>query len=306
MCDTGNDCCRGFAKVLLIIINILFFLAGLLMLAFGIALVVAPQKVIAFISMSGDFQDFSSSTGGFFIEIIKASGIFMIILGGIVTIIAFFGFFGACCDSKCMLVTYAIILIIIVLAEVALIIFAAVYPSVFQSVGQTAFNDTLMNEYKSDVVVSSNGTFDESSIGDVSIAWNALQVAFNCCGASNYTDYSKFSWTPIKCDPSNPKCTQAAKVPVSCCKLNPGVGDPMSLNDFIDPKTCMENPSNPTVANQVGCSTSVMNTAKSYIMQYSNIAIGIAAGIVGLEIILITLAFVLCCCREGSSSNKYV
>jgi hypothetical protein len=304
MCE-GN-CFKTFAKVLLIIVNIFFCLAGLLMLAFGIALVVAPQKVISFLSTTVSFTEVSDGSGGFFVEIIKASGIFMIILGGIVTIIAVFGFFGACCENNCMLVTYAIILIIIVLAEVALIIFAAVYPTVFEKVGEQAFNETLMKEYRKDMTVYSNGTLNNDEATAVETTWNAFQVKFNCCGSANYSDYGSFNWEQINCeDPKHANCPAKSIVPLTCCKLKVGGQTPQTLDDFIDPKSCMETAAE-TSTNREGCSKKVINAAKDYIMSYSKIAIGIAAGIVGLEIILITLAFIMCCCRDESRSSKYV
>jgi hypothetical protein len=302
MCE-GN-CFKTFAKVLLIIINIFFGLAGLLMLAFGIALVVAPQKVISFLSTTLSFNELTDGSGDLIVEIIKASGIFMIILGGIVTIIAFFGFFGACCESNCMLVTYAIILIIIVLAEVALIIFAAVYPTVFEKVGEQAFNETLMKEYKKDLTLYSNGTLSVDKATPVETSWNAFQVKFNCCGSANFSDYQRFTWMKLDCeDPS--KCPTASLVPLTCCKLKVGGQIPKTWDDFVDPRSCMETAAE-TSTNREGCSKKVINAAKDYIMSFSKIAIGIAAGIVGLEIILITLAFIMCCCRDGSRSSKYV
>jgi hypothetical protein len=306
MCDDGT-CFRSFAKVILIIVNIIFFLAGLLMLGFGIALVVAPEKVISFLSSNVNFAQISDSTGGFFVEIIKASGIFMIILGAVVAIIAFFGFFGACCESKCMIVTYAIILIIIVLAEVALIIFAAQYPNVFEKVGEQTLNETLYKEFNRDVMVDKSGTIMAGGEGlKVETAWNAFQVKFNCCGSSNFTDYGNFNWTPTNNCSAPIVCNSDSKlkVPLSCCKLNTPNVTPTNLTDFTNPGECQKTASS-SFTHIEGCSKKIIVTVKDYIMQYSKIAIGIAAGIVGLEIILITLAFIICCCGEGSS-NKYV
>jgi hypothetical protein len=297
MCGEGG-CFRSFAKVILIIVNIIFCLAGLLMLALGIALTVAPEKVIDFAETTTEikFDDYATASGGLFEEIIRASGIFMIILGSVVFIIAFFGFVGACCESKCILVTYAIILIIIVLAEVALIIFAAVYPDKFADTASDALTVALKKEFTRDFNYNGNFTDD---VGKGSKAWSVVQVGWKCCGANNNSDYERFNWVRSNCSGT---CYQ--KVPLSCCKLKKNVtGFPTSRYDFINAEECVKNPTNDTT-NLNGCTDAIINSAKDLILDYSKIAIGIAAGIVGVELILIALAFFLCCI--GDRSSKYV
>jgi len=301
MCGDGG-CFRSFAKIVLIIVNIIFLLAGLLMLAFGISLVVAPEKVIKFILSSGvDFDSFQNTSDGFFQEIIRACGIFMIILGSVVALIACFGFFGACCNSKFLLVTYAVILIIILLAEVALIIFAAVFPREFQNIAEKALKESLQ-DFRSDVKVDKNGTIDKSGVTTDGAIWISFQTEFECCGATNFTDYQSFDWKRTSC--STPDvCNDQGLVPLSCCKLkDPSKAiDAITLNDYVDYKGCLSQ-AKVNSTNTNGCTKAVMDSAKHRIMNYSKIAIGIAAGIVGLEIILIVFAFILCCMED----SKYV
>jgi len=296
MCEEGG-CFRSFAKVLLIIVNIIFFLAGLLMLAFGIAVVVAPVQCLNFLKTSGiNFNSWQGDTGNYFVQIVQACGIFMIILGAVVAVIACFGFFGACCDNKCMLVTYAIILIIILLAEVALIIFAAVYPTAFNSTAKTSVFNLLTADFKSDIVTYPNGSLGNVSTG--SGVWAALQLELGCCGSNNYTDYAQFNWTRTACPGQANTCYY--QVPLSCCKLKSNSSLPASTNDFVNYNSCITT-ADAGSTYQGGCTDGVINLIKSY----SRIAIGIAAGIVGLEIILIILAFVMCCIASDRSS-KYV
>jgi hypothetical protein len=295
MCEE-DGCCRSLVKVLFIIVNILFLLAGLLMLALGISLVVAPEKVLKFAESGGlNFSSFNDTSDGYFLEIIKACGIFMIILGGVVAIVAFLGFVGACCESQCLLVTYAIILIIIVLAEVALIIFAAVYPTVFRKSAADLLNKSL-NDYGEDARRLPNNTIDFTHLNDngVGLGWIAIQTAFNCCGSLNSTDYKNNA----KWKTANP----GQVVPLSCCKLKPGKELGETSADFVDLDGCQTSQSS-TSTNTNGCTDAIMGEAEKLLKKYGTIAIGIAAGIVGLELIMITLAFVLCC-RQRSS--KYV
>ena len=300
MCNDASDCCRTTAKVLLIIVNIIFWLAGLLMLAFGIALVAAPGKVIGSLSDLGenDFDNFKQTSDGFFQDLVRACGIFMIVMGGVVAIIACFGFFGACCESRCMLVTYAIILIIIVLAEVALIIFAAVFPDKFESTGKKAFYKSLKESFKHDFNVT-NGGYDNNSPGKSESVWNLIQWELECCGVYGYGDYSNLTWTDLYKDGVDETSGKQA-VPLSCCKLRDTSKIPKSLADYTNYKTCIVD-ADVASTNRKGCG----DAAKDLILDYSKIAIGIAAGIVGLELILIALAFILCC-MWSDRSGKYV
>ena len=75
------------------------------MLAFGIAMVAAPDKVAQTVRDSGgDLRVLGDAD-----YIIKAAGIFMIILGSCVTLIGGLGFFGACCENRCLLIIVSIL-----------------------------------------------------------------------------------------------------------------------------------------------------------------------------------------------------
>ena len=303
MCKDASDCCRTTAKVLLIIVNIIFWLAGLLMLAFGIAIVAAPGKVISSLSNLGEneFDNMANASKDFY-DLVRACGIFMIIMGGIVAIIACFGFFGACCESRCMLVTYAVILIIIVLAEVALIIFAAVFPDKFENSSKKAFYNSLRDTFKRDYNLTGDSFKNDNGLEGEAF-WNTIQWKWECCGVYDYKDYSTnfTTWKDLSCDGTD--CTTEAvkqKVPLSCCKLNDPKQTPTKTSDYADYNKCITDV-NPTFTNTKGCG----NAVKDLIVENSKVAIGIAAGIVGLELILIALAFVLCC-MWSDRSGKYV
>jgi len=290
-------CCESLAKFLLILINFFFLAGSLLMLGLGIALVVAPANVISFGSAHGiNLNQFSGVSDGYFVAIIKDIGIFMIVLGSIVSIISFFGFVGACCENSCMLGTYAAVLIAIVLAEIALIIFAAVYPNVFENDISQVMNTALTKTFQSDIQLNANGGVSANSSNPNDVAWMSVQFAFNCCGAYNYTDYNSFKWTHC-----GSQCTVGV-VPISCCVLNNPGQFPSSQSDFSNFPGCQASPPVLSAINSQGCASVIYNDARTAILQFSKIAIGIAAGIVGLEIILIILAFMICCRGRGSKA----
>jgi hypothetical protein len=303
----GEDCCRSFAKIILIVVNVIFCLAGLLMLAFGIAMLVAPDKIFALLPASGtDFGTLVNASGGYVLTIIKGIGIFMIILGGVVTIISFLGFVGACCESSCTLIIYTIIMIIIVLAEVALIIFAAVFPTTLTSSTGDTIASILRDNFKSDISVDSNGNI-QNSTNAFDQAWAVIQVAFTCCGARNSSDFSQFQWQKLQCGgAANPNCAASSAfiVPITCCALKNGTTRfPKSTNDFKSPQACLTT-ADPLVTNNQGCSPKIILLLQDLLMRFSPIAIGIAAGIGGLQLILITLAIVIVC--YAHRHEKYV
>jgi tetraspanin-18 len=292
MCDS-DDCCKTLSKVLLVIINLFFLLLGLLMLAFGIAMVVAPDKVGESVKQTGADLDVLGNAS----VIIKAAGIFMIILGGIVTIIGAFGFFGACCENRCLLISYLIVVIIILLAEVALIIFAACYPDSLQTYIQKEMTATLIKNFTQDVRVYPNVTI--GSDYPFGYSWAATQFGAKCCGVYNSSDYSNYTEANRQVQPPTGGAPITAVVPISCCKLNDGVKfeNIKSQSDFVNLYDCVKT-GNPVSTNTQSCYTAI----DGMVMQASRIAIGIAAAIVGFQIIIIILGIILCCAITRSKS----
>jgi hypothetical protein len=308
MC-VADDCCakcfRSLARAFLIILNLIFWLAGLLMLGLGIALVVAPAKVLSFFKFEiASIANLDSTTNGAISVVIGSVGIFMIILGGVVVIIGFFGFFGASCDNKCMLVTYAVCLIIIVLAEIALIIFAAVYPGKFTSTSQSAI-DLSFKGFKHDLAVVSNGTinYSDQSLTEDDSGWAVIQLAFGCCGVYGWEDYETNLTTWTRCG-APAYCPDTDVIPITCCTLTNPKAAPSTVNDFTSISNCQLPTPTQDSFNPKGCVETIIGDATTFVKSNSKIAIGIAAGIVGLEIILIVLAFVVCCCE--TEGGKYV
>jgi tetraspanin-18 len=294
MCDT-DDCCKKFAKFMLVVINLFFLLLGMLMLAFGIAMVAAPDKVASSVKETGADLSILGDAN----SIIKAAGIFMIVLGGVVTLIGAFGFFGACCENKCLLITYLIVVIIVLLAEVALIIFAAVFPASLKTYIQEQMERTLIKDFTQDVRVYPNVTF--GSTYPFGYSWAATQLGAKCCGVYNSSDYARL---PIENRtvvlPSGARL-EDAKVPISCCKLVAGRKFPDDIKnstDFENLDDCLRRGTMGTSVNTQNCYDSI----DGMIMQASRIAIGIAAAIVGFEIIIIILGIILCCAITRSKS----
>ncbi|XP_039254410.2 23 kDa integral membrane protein-like [Styela clava] len=127
-----------------VILNVLFILVGLVLVAFGVYVLVGSpvQEVLTYVS------------GNMFL--IYA----MIAIGGIVFLVGSCGALGSCYESKCLLMTYLTVTVIFVLAQIAVVIFAVVEQDHIKSHLSTVWYE-LNNETK-----------------------HLLQDRFSCCGYS--------------------------------------------------------------------------------------------------------------------------
>lgn len=286
MCD-GGDCCKSFAKFILGTINFFFLLLGLLMLAFGIAMVAAPDKIAQTVQDSGgDLRVLGDAH-----YIIKAAGIFMIILGSCVVVIGGMGFFGACCENRCLLIVYLILIVIVLLAQIALIIFAACYPQNLKDYIQKEMNKTLIIDFTQDVRVYPSVTIGSNySFG---YSWAATQFGARCCGVYGKQDYTgdRYNSDQRKVQ-LNAALTIDARVPISCCELKSDVKFPDGIKDqnsFTGLAQCLT--TGLTNVNEKDCYSSI----DGMIMQASRIAIGIAVAIIAFEVLIIIFGVVLIC-----------
>jgi len=282
--------CKGLAVVVLVIVNFVFAAAGLLMLAFGIAAAAKPESIVDMLSYTGNLSQMARNAGFDLASIIQSSSIFLIVMGAVVALVGLFGCVGACCKVKWMLRVYIAVLMIILLAEIALIIFAALFPEKFQAETQPAMLLTLQ-KITSDG--SFNGTVFTMPPSQTDLAWASMQIEVGCCGANGYTDYKNISFTRTTQYPT-------ATVPISCCVLTAGPGHiPTSIADFKDLNGCLANTPIISSINQIDCYTAV----ETLIKKTGHIGIGIAAAIIGVEIILILLSAWICRSIGNSKSQ---
>lgn len=265
MCE---NCTKSIAKFFLIFINLIFMLAGILMLGFSIAAVVAPFKFMNFfLGVAVDDAGLNS--------LLMSIGVFGIVLGAIVVIVAFFGFAGATCNSLCLLVMYLILIILILLAEIALIITAAVLP-----LSSITINTKPANEVKS--LIDNFRTSDISTDNNDQIIssqnpWSLFQLKFKCCGIRDIKDYSKANNTLIlyKGNEAN------SLVPLSCCTASNPTPTTFIADDINGCRT--GNKTNPP------CLSVLEDKVKSS----NKIILGVAAGILGLEVLMIIFTGIL-------------
>jgi len=91
-------------KYTLFVFNLLFLLAGLALIIVGAVVQVQTSRAATF-------------GGG-----ASGAGIFIIVIGSIVFLVCFFGCAGAINNNYCMVVTFGVLLLVILLAQVAAVI----------------------------------------------------------------------------------------------------------------------------------------------------------------------------------------
>jgi len=169
-------------KIILIIYNLIFWLIGLLIIIAGSVLYVEAKNL-------------GSNMG----SQISIGLIVIICVGVFIFIVSTFGLFGSCKENVCMIRTYAVLVIIVLIFEFAVGIAALVLSS---NVG-AFFHDSFMSQ----MLQYSKTVEDRLSV-------DLIQQGFDCCGADNYTNwntmnitaYNNGSLPPSCCSDVSPNC----------------------------------------------------------------------------------------------------
>uniref|UniRef100_A0A0K8TP69 Tetraspanin n=1 Tax=Tabanus bromius TaxID=304241 RepID=A0A0K8TP69_TABBR len=146
------SCGISVIKYILFLVNIICAIAGIALIALG-AVVITQAKHLQGADVKG-------------INVVAG---FIIGLGCLIFIIAFFGCCGAIRESHCMTMTYAIVLLILLIAEIAVI----AYVFISNTKGGEIFDDLWKNRDKPEI---------QASI-------NAIQSFVGCCGRDSPLDY---------------------------------------------------------------------------------------------------------------------
>ncbi|XP_068854917.1 CD63 antigen isoform X2 [Aphelocoma coerulescens] len=164
-------------KFLVFFFNFIFWVCGVALIAIGVYALGAVGKVpVALVAGSG------------------GSPAAIVVLGVIIFFISFFGCCGAWKESYCMVTTFAVLLSLICLVEIAAAIAGYVFKDKVHGLVEKGMSE-LMRGYDKDPVLAT--------------AMDGFQREFSCCGVNNYTDWA--SLEPFKTNDT---------VPRSCCRTD--------------------------------------------------------------------------------------
>ncbi|KAJ3641157.1 hypothetical protein Zmor_027674 [Zophobas morio] len=253
------DCGSCLAKYILCFFNFVIFLAGSAVLAVGIWLAVDKNSFIGLskIVPNDNVQQFTQPA------VIEQGSYILIGVGAFMFVVSFLGYCGALRESQCLLTTYGICLLIIIVVEITVGCLTVAYKPKAEEETRKVLKSTIEKYYST-----------PENKDAVTLMWDHLQASLKCCGVNNYTDYE-----------SSTKWKDSGKViPESCCVLE---GDPLKFQ----PKSpeCVTKPSEVNSYYKKGCFNAVIH----WLMTHIDIVIGIGVGLGLLELIGIFLAFCL-------------
>ncbi|XP_008274906.1 tetraspanin 34a [Stegastes partitus] len=225
-------CCSGFLKVMMFIFNGGIFLAGAAILGVGVWVKVDSESLLGLLE---NLEDAPSELS----QLANVSYL-LIAVGAVLLVIGFLGCCGAIRESRCLLLTFFCIVLIIFLIEVA----GAVVLFVFQSVAAELLDSVETAVRKS---IRTNYGQDES----LTSLWDATMEEFKCCGYRNYTE---FDGSPFN---------NEGLYPLTCC------------NSTVPEGQCTEH--NAHLSAIDGCFDKLLQLIEDNALIIAAVAIGIAA-----------------------------
>ncbi|XP_064594969.1 tetraspanin-9-like [Liolophura sinensis] len=263
--------CSTCAKIFLVLINIIFVLIGLGLLTVGCMLKLGQVDLL-----NEQLMNLMSSVDGKVIadgsvdlgSLVGKAAVALIISGVIIFIIGFLGMCGAMCTIKWMLCLYAVIITVIILAEVVGVILLFTMTAQIEGFIQSFLRGTLKKSYAG---AKSNDA--------ASLAWNYAFTELQCCGVTNYTDtHLATKWNRTVQDPIT-SAIRRLETPLTCCKLN-GTFPDYELPSSYD---CAVTP----VRRNSNYDTDCYSAVKDIVLGYKGIFIGVGVGILVLELLLL-------------------
>lgn len=176
-----KGCVPKFLKYTLFVTNFIIFVVGLVTLGFGIWVVVDKPN---FLKLFNDAESVMGQEGAFDIGLYASAPYILIVVAVIVVIISFFGCFGAVKESRCMLITYFIIVLAIFIACI---------------VGAVLLlQGTLEDQIKKPLLAAVGKYQDNPADSDTIYVsykkmWNEVQQELKCCGVDSVSDWAQIT-----------------------------------------------------------------------------------------------------------------
>ncbi|XP_073704919.1 tetraspanin 35 [Garra rufa] len=182
--------CFGFLKAMMFLFNGIIFLAGAAILGVGIWVKVDSGSIL------GLLQNIDGAPSE--LEQVQNVGYLLIAVGAVLLILGFLGCCGAIKESRCMLLMFFVIILIVFIAEVA----GAIVLLVFKPLAEN-----LIDKFGTEVVESIKKDFGKNK--DLTGLFNTTMTTLNCCGFYNYTDFA-----------GSPFVNDLNTYPEQCCENN--------------------------------------------------------------------------------------
>lgn len=182
--STSESC----IKYTLFIFNFFFVITGIIILSIGL-------------TVQGIYHGYSEFLSSQFLSL----PVFLIVIGSIIFLVAFFGCYGAWKSNYCMILTFCGLLTIIFILELA----AGITGYILKNSTNSLITDTLQPTMKD---------YINKEKPHIAVAWDDVQSRFSCCGLQNYED-----WVHA-----------VNGIPLSCCEIPRGVLDSFTCGNGTD------------------------------------------------------------------------
>lgn len=268
----GLTGCGKFGKGFLIAINILFFILGLGLFVLGILMKVNVSAINHDVKPALNGVSVASYKLG---DLVDSLALLFILIGAFILIVSGLGLFGACCEVKCMLITYAVLVMILFVMKTAAIALWFTMKSGFEDVVKDGMVKSLKDNYKKDTLDSNNA---------ISNSWNLMFMSLQCCGVEDMK-------TDLGASPAwASSLSGGTKIPRTCC-----IGVDSSNYLSSPPTTCTQGIAD---YNMKGCYAAL----KDEITTYGKIFVGVGITILLIELLAVVFAFMICC-QTGDSNH---
>lgn len=273
--------CGKVGTVFLVIINIIFFLMGLgLVIAGALALTDVSNINTDHIKPLLDSIPVGSFEAG---SLVKNLTTLIIVIGAFILLIAGLGLFGACCQNKFMLVTYAVLVLILLVMKIAVIILWFTMKNTVENEVKDKLFVSLKDNYKEDTLTNSNS---------ISNAWNYMFMTLDCCGVnpvvSTKNDFDSTYW----CNDDGSCLAAVSNIPKTCC-LN------VDENTYTTAPTACHSSVHTGTYNTKGC----YDALKEKLLSQSPSIIGVMVTVIVIEVLAVIFAFWVCCQVGDKSAN---
>ncbi|XP_029155750.1 CD9 antigen [Nylanderia fulva] len=260
--------CYNFAKYALVAVSLVFLIIAITVIALA-SWMLTDKTFLVSIAQEGNNYD---------------AGLYMLLTAGILMfIVAFLGCCGALKHSRCSLIIFFVVILVIIVAQIAFAGWLYTHGDRLDGLLRSSVINTVKKEY-----------------GDVESRtqiMDAIQSGLECCGATGPADWagskyaSKDPSLPISLTVSN-DANNVFKVPESCCR---NIGT-VACNEGRNMKVA--GVTNDSIFSE-GCTQKLVDTLKGQTYHVMITAILILI----VEILGLILALICCC--EGGASDRY-
>ncbi|KAH8267078.1 hypothetical protein KR018_001716 [Drosophila ironensis] len=188
------SCGISMVKYILFIFNLLCSICGILLIVFGALL----------FSNVHNIDDFTEALRT------QQVPITMIVLGAVILLISWFGCCGAIRESYCMSMTYSILLFVLMIGQLALVIYMWVqkdkYLVIMGNVVERAWERRTRRADYMDAIQISVSPNEWILLSRISLILIPICHQMECCGRSGYSDYSFQGYFPPSCCKDTNNC----------------------------------------------------------------------------------------------------